>query len=218
MGVRAIALALIAALAIATPVAAQGGGGQNAVTIGASPTTVKFGQTTTFTGQLTGPGNAGERVELQANPAPMGGGFNEVAEATTDASGNYAFAHAPTVNTIYRVRARTSPPTTSPELAVNVAPRVSLGVSDRTPEAGTVVTFRGAVRPPHDGAVVQIQRRQSDGSFRTVRTTTLVDAGDVRSTYSKRVRVNRDGVFRAVLPGHDDHVEGKSRRKRVDVH
>lgn len=211
---RPIALALLAVLAIAAPVAAQQGG--NTVTIAANPTTVAFGNSTTISGQVTGQGNAGETVELQANPAGGGGGFGEVATATTDASGNYSFTHAPAVNTVYRVRARTSPPATSPEVTVNVAPRVSFGVSDSTPRRGQVVTFRGAVRPAHDGAVVQIQRRTSDG-YRTVRQATLVDAGDVRSTYGRRIRINRSGVFRVVLPGHADHVEGKSRRKRLRV-
>jgi len=104
-----------------------------------------------------------------------------------------------------------SPPGPPPAL------RVSLKVSDRTPRPGQRVRFSGVVRPPQDGSSLLIQRRKRNGRFRTVARTKLRNAGPRVSAYSRRLRVFRDGVFRARVPAGDDHRGGTSRRKRVNV-
>jgi hypothetical protein len=100
---------------------------------------------------------------------------------------------------------------------VLVRPLVGLLVSDRTPRTGSLVTFRGTVRPAHDGRTVLIQRRTSTGSFTTVARTSLRDAGTTYSSYSRRIRVNRDGVYRTKLAGDADHVNGFSRAVTIDA-
>jgi len=208
-----------------TTLAPGGGpGAQNAVTIGATPTTVTFGRATTIAGQVTGPGNAGVQVTLEEDPFPFGDGFKATTlTATTDASGNYTVAVTPSLNTHYRVAAKTSPPVTSGEVAVNVRVKVSLKLSDSTPAAGQVVRFSGLVLPAHNGKTVQIQRRTSSGRYKTIATTTLVATkpanGVERSKFAKRIRVRSNGIYRArVAPGDGDHLTGLSTRRRVKVH
>ena len=205
-----------------TPAPGAAPPGQNAVTIAASPARVTFGRPTTISGQVTGSGNAGVEVELESNPAPFTGGFkNAGVKATTNATGAYTMTVTPTVNTRYRVVAKTKPPVTSPETLVNVRVRVSLRLSDSTPRAGQRVRFSGIVTPGHDGKVARIQRRFRTG-WRTVARATLVAAtpvnGVARSKYAKRVRIRRNGTYRVrVTPGDGDHVLGTSRRRRALV-
>lgn len=197
---------------------------QNAVTIAASPTAVTFGKPTAISGQVTGPDNAGIEVTLEENPYPYTAGFKATTvTGTTSATGAYMLAVVPTVNTRYRVTAKTKPPASSPEVLVKVRVKVGLRVSDRTPAAGKRVRFSGNVTPGHDGKVVRIQRRTSTGSWKTVARATLVAAtpadGVTRSKFSKRLRINRNGTYRARLsPGDGDHAAGNSPRRRLRVH
>jgi plastocyanin len=77
------------------------------------------------------------------------------------------------------------------------ATKITLKVSDATPRAGSRVRFYGSVTPAHDGRKVAIQKRGRGGSFKTVARATLRDAGRARSTFSRRLRVRADGVYRA---------------------
>jgi hypothetical protein len=103
-------------------------------------------------------------------------------------------------------------------LTVSVSPRVSLRVGDRTPAAGKRVRFSGRVCPQHDGASLAIQRRRAPKRWRTVAQVVTADAGDECSTYSRRRRVRRDGVYRTFFSGDADHAAASSRARRIDVH
>jgi plastocyanin len=94
---------------------------------------------------------------------------------------------------------------------------VVLQVSDVTPDRGQRVRFFGSVRPQRDGRFIQLQRRSRRGSFTTVERIKLGDAGTSRSKFSKRLRVLRDAVFRARLPGDGTHKAGTSRSRRLNV-
>jgi hypothetical protein len=193
------------------------------VTIAANPATVTFGNATAISGQVTGRDAANARVELEQNPAPFSPPFRSLANGTTDAAGNYSFTGVmPSVNTQYHVTARTSPPVTSPDITVNVRPRVTLRLSDSTPARGERVRFRGTVLPAHDGRQVRLQRRTRRG-WRTIATPLLRTATPVngvpRSKYGVRRRVRSSGQYRTVfVPNDGDHVRGQSRRKRARVH
>ncbi len=203
---------------------AAGAPGANSLTIKASPTRVTFGRSTTISGQLTGTGNAGVEVTLEANPHPFTGGFKATnSKTTTSATGTYSFAVTPALNTRYRVSAKTRPPVTSAEVTVNVRVRVSFRLSDRTPAVGQRVRFSGIVTPGHDGRIARIQRRTSTGRWATVARATLRAAtpvnGVARSRYAKRLRIRRSGTYRVrVTPGDGDHVLGTSVRRRARVH
>jgi plastocyanin len=107
------------------------------------------------------------------------------------------------------------PPPGSPETAVR--PKVTFRVSHSATRAGRRIRLSGFVRPALDGQRVQIQRRASTGRWKTIATTRLRDAGEERSRFGVRLRVFRDGVFRARVPTGAGHETATSRRKRVDV-
>lgn len=116
------------------------------------------------------------------------------------------------------VQASAPPPgETVPPPPAATAMSVTLRVDDSRPRRGQRVRFFGSVRPAHDGRTVRLQRRGSGGRYRTVARVRLRDAGDARSTYSRRLRVYRDGIYRARVPADGDHLTGTSRRRRVVV-
>ena len=205
-----------------------GGGGGGATTISAldaKPSILVFGSSTVLSGRLSGGTTSGVTVRLEADETrPYGDAYKAVTSPTgapvttrSDQGGRFAFTQRSQRNTQYRAVAQSSPPVTSAPRLVLVRPLVGLIVSDSTPRAGSLVRFRGTVRPPHDGARVLIQRRSSTGRFVTVARTTLRDAGTVFSTYSRRIRVRSDGVYRVKLPGDADHVNGFSRLRSLNV-
>jgi hypothetical protein len=117
------------------------------------------------------------------------------------------------------VSAKTSPPVESAVVDVLVRVHVMLRLGDATPRVGQRVRFFGSAAPQHDGSVVRIQRRRATGSWKTVGLTLLRDAGDERSRYSRRLRIRRDGTYRArVIAVDGDHLSGTSRRRSAEVH
>jgi hypothetical protein len=222
IGTITAALAL-AALAIGTAASAdhKPGHGQGSadVTIGATSPIV-WGRSTAIAGRVRGAG-AGVLVDLQSDPFPYSDSeFAKEATVPTTAKGEYRFAPLPKLNTRYRVMAHNTPTVTSAVATVLVQIRVKFSVSDSTPRRGTRVIFSGTACPQHDGNLVYIQRRSSTGSFGTVRRTTLQDAGEVCSKYSRRIRINSDGVYRVKVSsaGDGDHMTGVSRRVSLDAH
>jgi hypothetical protein len=193
-----------------------------AVSIRAVPRTITYGRSTTITGQVAGAAE-GVKVELEDSPFPFTDPFRRAENGSTTAGGLYSFSVAPEVNTNYRVQAKTSPAATSATVRVNVRPRVSLRVSDRTPRRGQRVRFSGAVQPDHDGARVRLQRRTRSGGWNTVASPLLVPAEPIngvdRSRFSKRLRVHASRAYRVVfVPRDGDHVRGKSVKRRLRVH
>jgi hypothetical protein len=210
---------LIAAAGLATfvPTAAAthqpNHGGPGNLTIDATPTTVKFGRSVTLSGKLTGANNEARPVTIEHDPFPVDT-FTEAGVTTTNATGDWTFAHTPTVNTRYRAR---SGGNESQIETVFVRPAISLRLSDRTPRPGQRVRFFGRLCPEHDGVRVALQRRFGT-AWRTLRRPTLKDiAGSTCSSYSKRLRVRRDGVYRTRFLGDADHVAGNSRARRANV-
>lgn len=193
--------------------------GNTAVTIAATPSITVFSGITTLRGRVSGAAS-GVAVRLEQDDSrPYGDSYRpSTATATTANNGAYALTVKPALNTQYRVIAQTSPPVTSPATLVRVRPRVGINVSDTSPARGSLVTFKGSVTPAHDGRIVAIQKRSSSGGFITVSRTTLRDAGDLKSTYTRRLRVFRDGVYRVKVAGDADHITGFSRLRTLTVH
>ena len=181
------------------------------------------GGVATLSGRMTGQDNGGKVIVLAQNPAPLADGQFQATshEATTDAQGNFRFSGVVVpVNTQFRAATKAAgPQTASNTVDVKVRPRVSRRVSDATPSSGERVRFRGRISPEHDGKPVDIQRRGSDGKFRTVKRTVARDvAGKAYSRYSTRVRIRSTGVYRvAVRPGDQDHVNGYSSKRTLRV-
>ena len=225
---------VIAGLALAaTPAAAlaqgqgqgqgnQGGGNNAATTISAldaRPNPLVFGTSTELSGRLSGGDVRGKTVRLEVDEvAPFGDAYVPLngVTTTTNTSGRFSFMLKPESNTQYRAIAQTSPPVTSAPRLVLVRPAVGLLVSDTTPRRGQLVRFRGTVRPDDEGSAL-IQRRSPSGRFVTVARTALRDTGPAYATYSRRIRIRRDGVYRVKVPGDEDHVNGFSRLRTLDV-
>lgn len=187
------------------------------LSLGAKPNPVVFGRTTALSGMLTAAKAGDQKVDVQADFFPYDGRFTKVTTAKTAANGAWTAAVKPPLNTRFRAH---KGKTNSPVITVLVRIRVSLKVSDRTPKARRRVRFSGRACPEHDGALVGIQRRTRTRKWRTVRRTRLRDlAGSPCSRFSKRLRVGRDGTYRAlVVSPHGDHANGRSSRRRIDVH
>jgi len=206
-------LAVAVALAIASESGAQKPPKPGATTLKASAQQVTFSTPVALTGKVKGAKQA-MTVTLERRAANATA-FVAAGTATTDVNGDFAFADRPSKSSVYRVTAGTA---ASPEVAVAVAPLVGLKVGDATPRKGQRVRFKGTVRPQHDGTRVAIQRKRADGTWATVRTAALRDAGNTYSRYSKRIRIRRSGTFRTVIAAHADHAEGVSRERTLRVH
>jgi len=55
------------------------------------------------------------------------------------------------------------------------------------------------------------------GGWLTVARPVLMDAGTVKSTYTRRIRIFRDADYRVKIAGHDDHVNGFSRTRSLRI-
>ena len=209
----ATALAVAAALA---PSAAAQPPSPHQLSIAASSPRIVFGEKVALTGQLTGADNVGETVTLEEDPFPFGD-FKKSVTTLTGAEGAYRFERTPSLNVKYRADAKSKQPATSPEVTVLVAPKIDFKVSDKTPEAGQKVKFSGTIAPAHDGLKASIQRRTSSGGYKTIARATLTDAGDALSNWKRTLTINSSGTYRVVLPSHDDHATGKSKRIKLTV-
>jgi hypothetical protein len=211
-----LVIAIAAVLGVAAPAAADhrpGHGDPRNLTISATPTTVKFGGSVTLSGKLTGSNNAGRTVNIEHDVFPVDT-FANAGSATTNATGDWTFAHKPTANTRYRARSGNAE---SQNQDVMVRPAITLRLSDRTPRPGQRVRFSGRLCPEHDGVKVALQRRFGK-TWRTLRQPTLKDVtGSTCSSYSQRLRVRRDGAYRTRFLGDADHVAGNSRARRANV-
>jgi hypothetical protein len=208
---------LAVGLAVAVPAALAAPPTPHQLTIAAQPTTVVYGKSVSITGKLTGSNSAGETIRLLDDPYPFGH-FTPLDTTTTATDGTYKFTAKPTVNTKYMTTSKSKAPAESPAVLVKVAPRVGLVVGDKTPKVGQVAKFSGRVTPEHDGQSVLLQRRKSDGTWKTIVTVPLADAGTTYSTYSTSRKITRSSTWRVVKPADADHARGRSPRRTLTVH
>jgi hypothetical protein len=219
-----VAVPALAGLALVAPQVVAQSNSQNpkvsAVTLDVKNNTIVFGGTTELSGRVTGANADGVTIRFEQDTTrPYGDKYTaSTLTAKTANNGRYAVAAKPIVNTSYRAIAQASPPVMSTARIVNVRTMVGIRVSDSTPRRGSFVTFSGSVFPAHDGSRALVQRRTSTGGWTTLARPVLNDAGTTKSTYSKRLRIRSDGVYRVKVAGDGDHVNGFSRTKTLDVH
>ena len=188
--------------------------GKVEVSLKASANPVKFSIPLVLTASVKG-AQAGQQVKLQRRN--VNGSYTDLFTAATNDKGDVAFTQRPAKNTIYRAITVETTPRASADLLVKVAPVVGFTVSDSTPTKGALITFRGTVRPAHDGRRVAIQRKAANGTWATVGKPTLRDAGTRFSKYSRRIRISATAVFRVVIAEHADHAAGVSRERTLTV-
>jgi hypothetical protein len=188
------------------------------ITFAGSPRTLVFGKAVVLSGQLTAGSPGGVKITLEQDPAPFNvSDFKSVATTTADASGRFSFTQAPAANTAYRVSSATNPKATSATVNVGVRTRVTLALSTSHPKRGALVVFRGAASPAHNGQLVRIQKRVGTG-WRTVARTLLSATTDPAvSAFKTRVRVRRNGVYRAYVSGDASNLAGWSGRRTIRV-
>ncbi len=149
------------------------------LSLGASPATLAFGQSTTLSGKLTdsnGAALANKRVILEQRPS---GATSFIAvpkgSVLTDSSGNFHLAGVkPAKNTDYQARFAgdgTNPAITSELKKVEVKVSVSLKVKTTDLKLGKSRTISGAVTPKHTGPVtISIERDGQPLETKTVNT------------------------------------------------
>jgi hypothetical protein len=180
-------------------------------TINASDYSIDEGQSTTISGTLAAPNNAGQTVSLWAR-YPRGR-WSIVASAMTDASGHYAFTTAPVYNAVYRVRTPNGRHTRL--LFVSVHDVVTVTPSATSSTVGGTVAFTGSVAPSKVGHIIYLQQKGQDGAFHTVQ----VRRVGPLSRYTLTHRFSTPGVktFRVLIPGGPWNARGVSPTVNITV-
>jgi len=179
--------------------------------LGATPNPVPAGHAATLTGILTGTGNAGRQVALQANPFPYTQGFVTVGNAqVTNSGGGFAFPILSVpVTTQYRVLMPARPDVISPVFVLGAAVRVSTHVR----VGPRRVRLFGRVTPAADGSQIVIERRRNGRWVRVARTFAR-HASSGHSSYVKRLR-RHAGRYRVVANVEGAHVGDVGRVFRI---
>jgi hypothetical protein len=165
------------------------------LTIESSANPISYGQTVTLSGVVAGaPSTA---VKLFARTAE-GGGFKQVGEADTNASGDYTFpAQMPLDSTYYQVQGAGK---RSAVLYEGVKFVLTAGVSETTVKSGQKVVFSGTVTPGVLGHVIYLERENAAGTgFHVVEVSTL-STGSIYSIAHTIYTAGTD-VFRVRIPG-----------------
>lgn len=186
------------------------------VSLAASPNPVRTGSDAVLAGVLSGTGNAGRQVVLQANPWPYTQGFVTVANPhVTGANGEFSFpVLAVPVNTQFRVLMPSRGDVVSPIVVVGTKVRVTTHLKvDKGRHRGTV-RIKGSLIPAVDGIEVIIQKNRG-GKWRNIEHTTARHHSDSRSHYREKMRQRRPGTYRVYAVGQGPHVPNVGRSIRV---
>jgi hypothetical protein len=170
------------------------------VSLAATPNPIRTGRSTTLAGVLSGTGNAGRQVQLQANPWPYTGGFQPAANnQVTSSTGSFAFPILSVgINTQYRVLMPTRPNVVSPIVVLGTTAKVTRHATVRRGTRRGRIHFYGRITPAEDGARVLIQKVRH-GAFTTIKETVARHTTHGRSRYSTRVRQKHGGRYRVVV-------------------
>jgi hypothetical protein len=167
----------------------------------ASPDPVLYGGDVTIQGTLSGTGNAGREVVLQANSFPFASFVDLGNPELTNAAGGFSFpVLGLTLGTYFRVVTTTNPPVISPVAAESVDLRVSA-------TAGPVgargkALFHGLVSPAMDGAEIAVMHF-TRGREVFVAGTRLHHRTTRSSHFSLLAKVRRGNLYRILvhIPG-----------------
>jgi hypothetical protein len=170
------------------------------VSLAATPNPIRTGRSTTLAGVLSGTGNAGRQVQLQANPWPYTGGFQSIANnQVTNATGGFAFPLLSVgVNTQYRVLMPAKPEVVSPIVVLGTTSKVTRHAKVRRGHRRGRIHFFGRIVPAIDGSSVFVQKRRR-GAWINIARTTAFHTNKGFSRYSKRVRQKHGGRYRVVV-------------------
>jgi hypothetical protein len=184
-----------------------------------APNPVPFGDPFAVQGALTGTGNAGRVVALQANPFPYVAGFKTLGNfEVTSSTGSFSFPVVGLLtNTQLRVVTTGTPYVTSPVLVEGVAVQVTLHVRRvHRPRRGEFVRFYGTVTPAELGARVGFQLLRRGAPSINQGGTILTSGTSTISRFSTVVRIRHRGVYEALVQVFDgSHVSAYSAPVRI---
>lgn len=182
------------------------------VSLAASPNPIRAGSGVTLGGTLTGTGNAGRPIALQANPYPYTQGFQTVGNVLlTNSAGGFAFPILSVpVNTQYRVLMTTRPEVVSPVVVLGAQVKVKTWQRARRGN----VRLWGRIKPTAPGSEVLIQKKR-DGAWETIKRTFARSANERYATYSKRFKQRRGGRYRIAANVQGAYVGNVGRTVRV---
>ncbi|MGH2854055.1 MAG: hypothetical protein ACRDLF_07665 [Solirubrobacteraceae bacterium] len=164
----------------------------------AAPNPTLYGGVVTIQGTLSGTGNGGVPVRLQANPFPYTQGFADTGNPElTTAAGGFSFPFVGlTQATQFRVVTSTRVPVVSPVAVEGVAVRVEAHVG-RTHRRHHARIY-GTVTPAVNGMEVAIMRI-TGGRNTLVAGTILRPRNGTTSRFSRVVRVRHGAVYRVFV-------------------
>ena len=157
-------------------------------------------------------GVANQTVALYASPFPFTA-WTQVATLTTDFGGYFSYHTTIAQNMTYRAIWQAATPVQSKDKLVKLPLKLSVKPSHTRVKRKGVVTFKGAGRPGHPGAPVELQQTNRNGYFVTVAKSTL----STGNTFSIRTRLKRGGLFRMLFPGDGQFGVSVSKPVRVTV-
>jgi len=167
-----------------------------------TPNPVPYGKPVAVSGQIVGTGANGAQVSLFGHPFPYTGPFTQFGSTVVaDKNGNYLFVLVSALsNSIFEVRAKTTPAFTSAPQQLHVSSVISMHAPSRVKPRHRA-HFWGIVQPGQDGVVVEIQKRLGNGSWTLFTRTTLQHrAGPGSSSrYTTRKKLFHSHTFRAVV-------------------
>lgn len=165
-----------------------------------TPNPVPYGSPVTVAGALVGSGAKGAEVTLLGRPFPFSAPFTQFGNTViADSQGNYIFALTSALSTSqFQVRAKTSPAFTSAVQTLVVSSRISLRTSKRV-KRGRKASFSGVVAPAQDGIIIDIQKLQTNGTFKHWTRAFLKHRSDGQSGYSTTKRIYKSATFRAIV-------------------
>jgi plastocyanin len=169
------------------------------VTLAADSQTITYGSSTKLSGSVT---NQLTNQPVTLTSQPFGKGTQSIDSTSTAANGSFAFGVSPTIQTTYQAHWRT---TASPNVTVNVAPRVGLG------RIGRLYVTKVTSDLNYAGHFVLVQRRNAIGGWKTLKRVFL--GGNSRAVFRIGLPHGRS-VLRVALPGSQagaGYVQGLSR-------
>ena len=205
------------------------------VTLEVSAPEVEYGQSVTFSGQVSAPTSAppgcvaGANVIIRAMgptdivPTPPPNKWGEVGRTTTAADGTFTFTHSPRSNASWAAHLPAEDPAgcdeaVSKSLSVSVRVKVELSVRDRTLFRGDRAKFTARVQPYCTGfdRNVTLERLQG-GEYVSVAKGEPAETDPCIVKFKQRIR--RSAEFRASAPSNCHivctHEGGTSRSIKV---
>jgi hypothetical protein len=169
------------------------------VSLAATPNPIRTGRATTLAGVLSGTGNSGRQVVLQANPWPYTTGFvNQGNPQVTGADGSFSFPILSVpANAQYRVLMVARPDVVSPIVVLGTTVKVTRHAKVFPGSRRGRIHFWGTLRPAADASLVQIQKLRR-GNWIVIGHTTAHHAKKGVSRYSKRIKQKHGGRYRVV--------------------